>query len=184
MEAIKSTLKYILNFLKPEIKGGEYKIKNKELLTYSDSLYFNNGKYYIYITTFTWYISTNHPEILNFSKELLEIKEEIEEPYVLINDEPLLKVTSKYYGGDEEITRDITKIVSVIQKILEILPEIKREIDNFIEEYKLELSKLPEPEPETKPETKIYSQKYNNVWFPIQHDGQLKAVLRKILLKH
>ena len=116
-----------------------------------------------------------------------EETEEVREPYVYFRIEsrsPVLKVTSPYSGGGEVTTRDITKIVAVLQEIIKKLPEIKSDINKFIEEYETEIKKLPIPEEKKKVELKIeriYSQKYNNVWFPIENDRQLKAVLHKIL---
>ena len=64
-----------------------------------------------------------------------------------------------------------------------------REIDStkkLYQEYHEELRKIPVPptpeeEKEEKEGKREWSEKWDNVWYPIINDRQLRAVLRKIL---
>lgn len=72
-----------------------------------------------------------------------------------------------WYKYTKEKLEDVTTERDNIKKSNEMLKEKIAELEKEIEK--------------TREQKRIYSTKYQNVWFDIKNDRQLKAVLRKIL---
>ena len=79
-----------------------------------------------------------------------------------------------WYGYTKEKLEDVARERDNLKKNNEMLREKIESLKENIAELEKEIEK-------TREQKRTYSKKYENVWFEIKNDRQLKAVMRKIV---